>query len=180
MSNLIGNKKDFAIEYDFDDKYKETSMSMYINGKNITAFKKKGLFFSSSGVSDDLVEWLKAFLDNNFVDDPFPIESEGRYASIKDLNAWNFDSKDKSEEDKYYNAIENWVSKHNWLSQRAGYIITNCYFEVKGSKIEVSWDNRVVDENVTFQYILGGDSVGKDIFYEVVESFIDTYTQHWN
>ena len=42
---------------------------------------------------DDITLWLRSFIDH-LNEDPYPVEADGEYAAIKDINAREFDSDD--------------------------------------------------------------------------------------
>ena len=71
--NIIGNKESFAISYEFFDETRETELSMFIDGQNILEFERNGQNLTTRWNLDDLVEWLRRFIDN-MAEDPFPFE----------------------------------------------------------------------------------------------------------
>ena len=67
----IGQKDNFALEYCFYDENRETELAMYINGKNILEFEKNGKILTTKWNLDELVFWLRDFLNRNS-EEPFP------------------------------------------------------------------------------------------------------------
>lgn len=53
------------------------------------------------------------------------------------------------------------------------------FFQLVGNNVEVSWDNRDVEEDVVFQYETGGARILRKQFVEVIEAFLKAYAEHW-
>lgn len=178
MCNIIGDKNIFAIEYTFFKNTHDTELSMYINGANILAFKKNNSLLTTRWNLDDLAEWLRDFL-NNLCEDPFPFKADGEYASIKDINARDFDTDDEDAFDAYYDKLSEWDFRHRWHPASNGAILADLYFQKLGNKIEISWNNTDFEENVDFLAKTGGALIEEDIFIKVIDSFLKEYANFW-
>ncbi|MGI6203721.1 MAG: hypothetical protein ACOYJH_00345 [Anaerovoracaceae bacterium] len=174
----IGDKKKFAIEYSYFDESHETEIAMYINGTNILEYKRNGMVLTTRWDLDDIVEWLRHFIDN-MKDDPYPVEAEGKYAAQKDISARDFDSDDDAEFDAYYDKLYNWNLRHRWHTEANGAILADVYFEQKGSQVEISWNNEDEEGYADYTCMLGGASIDKSMFCRVVTAFIIDYAEHW-
>ena len=175
---LIGNKDYFGIAFAFLDDEKDTEIEMYVNGSNILEFKKQGVIRTTRWNLDELTMWLRDFIDN-LKEDPYPVEVKGRYAAEKDDNARDFESEDEDEMDKYYNNLQEWYFRHNWHHASSGAILASVYFQLIGDNIEISWDNRGLDDGFDFTYLRGGDVIEKDLFVKIVNQFLNDYTDYW-
>ena len=172
------NNVNFTITYNFIDGTHETELSMNINGNNILAFERDGVILTTRWNLDELAEWLRHFIDH-MVDDPYPINVDGEYAAMKDINARNFDSDDEDEFDAYYDRLDEWNTRHRWHPASSGAILADVYFQLVGNEIEISWNNEDSEDGVCFINLLGGTRVNKDVFYSTVDSFLREYAQHW-
>lgn len=175
---IIGNKDYFGIAYAFLDDKKDTEIEMYVNGSNILEFKNQGAIRTTRWNLDELASWLRDFIDN-LKEDPYPVVVKGRYAAEKDDNARDFDTDDFDEWDKYYEKLWNWCYIHRWHHASSGAILADVFFQLIGNKIEISWDNRNVDDGVEFSYLQGGAYIDKDEFVRVVNQFLNDYADHW-
>ena len=175
---IIGNKDYFGISFAFLDDEKDTEIEMYVNGSNILEFKKQGAIRTTRWNLDELTMWLRDFIDN-LKEDPYPVEVKGRYAAEKDDNARDFESDDEDEMDKYYNNLQEWYFRHNWHHASSGAILASVYFQLVGNNIEISWDNRGLDDGFDFTYLRGGDVIKKDLFIKIVNQFLNDYADHW-
>ena len=175
---LIGNKDYFGISYAFLDDEKDTEIEMYVKGSNILEFKNQGAIRTTRWNLEELAMWLRNFIDN-LREDPYPVEVEGRYAAEKDDNARDFETEDEDEMDKYYDNLQEWYFRHNWHTSSSGAILADVYFQLVGDKVEISWDNRNLDEGVEFSYIQGGADIDKEVFVKVVNQFLNDYADHW-
>ena len=176
--NIIGNKESFAISYEFFDETRETELSMFIDGQNILEFERNGQNLTTRWNLDDLVEWLRRFIDN-MAEDPFPFEVEGEYGAYKDSAAREFDTDDDEEFDAYYDKLELWDLRHRWHTESEGAILADLYFQLVGEYVEISWNNEDSEDGVKFKSELGGTKIPKDKFYSIVDSFIKEYAVHW-
>ena len=175
---LIGDKSIFAIEFAFLEAAHETEIAMFVDGENILAFDRGGQSFTTRWNLDELVEWLRKFIDE-MAEDPYPVECEGRYAAQKDDIARDFETEDDDAFDAYYEKLYDWDLRHRWHSASSGAILADVYFQLVGENIEISWNNAGVEEGVCFRSIYGGLSVGKEVFYSVVHAFLSAYSLHW-
>ena len=176
--NLIGNKKDYAIEYSFDDKSRETEFAMYLNNRNILEFTRNGKVYTTKWILDELALWLREFLDAKS-QEVFPYDVVGEYAAMKDINAREFDSDDDDEFDAYYDRLDEWNQKHRWHTESAGAILADVYFQFVEDKVEISWNNEDAEEGVDFTEKLGGSDVDAEVFINVVNEFLQEYANHW-
>ena len=173
-----GNRNEFSIEYVFFDEDRMTEISMYINAKNILSFTRNDKRMTTRWNLDELVEWLREFLDN-MQETPYPVQVEGNCAAVKDINAREFDTDDDDEFENYYTLINDWVWSHTWHHASAGAILADVYFQLVGNQVEISWNNTNPEEGVQFDEILGCSFVPKDTFINVINRFLKDYAQHW-
>lgn len=179
MSNIIGNKLTFAIEYSFFDNSKLTEIGIYHKCKNILAYEKNGIELSTRWNLDELVLWLNDFV-KNLSEDKYPVATaKGQFAAQKDDDARIFDSDDDDEFEAYYNKLYQWSLKHRWRTVSTGEIIADVYFQLVGNQVEISWNNRGLEPDVRYQSVEGGFFVEKDTFVSVVNEFIALYQKHW-
>lgn len=177
-TKTIGDPSQFAIKYAFFDDSRETELSMIIKDNNILSFERNCYQLTTRWNLDDLALWLRTFVDN-MADDPYPVEIEGEFTAIKDINAREFDSDDDDEFDAYYDKLDEWNKRHRWHTESAGAILADLYFQLVGEYVEVSWNNEDSEEDVIFDNILGGERVPKNIFISVVDAFLKEYALHW-
>ena len=178
MEQVADSVSTYTIAYQFFDRFRTTEISMFLDGKNILAFKQDGKLLTTRWNLDELALWLRAFLDN-MKEDPYPVDCEGEFAAQKDDTARHFDSDDDDEFDAYYDRIDEWSVRHRWHIASSGAILADVFFQLVGDNVEVSWDNRSVEEGVTFQYESGGVRVPKKEFIEVTDAFLKAYAEHW-
>ena len=168
----------FKIKYIFIDESHETELSMLVNDDNILSFEKGEKQMTTRWNLDELAFWFRGFLDN-MKEDPYPVETEGEYASIKDINAREFDTDNDDEFDAYYDKLDDWNLRHRWHTASGGGILADLYFQLVGENVEISWNNQEPEEGVKFRYELGGVSVPKAQFIHEVDSFLKAYAEHW-
>ena len=178
QKQLIGNKQTFALEYAFFDGSHETELSIYVNGINILAFERTGIILTTRWNIDELAMWLRDFIDK-MSDDPYPVDCEGQYAAQKDYVARDFDSDDDEIFEAYYQKLYTWNLRHRWHSASSGAILADVFFQQVGDYVEVSWDNRNSEDGIVFLNEIGGASIPKEKFYEIVDSFLKAYACHW-
>ena len=176
--SIIGNPKQYAIGFAFDDVTRETELSMFIDDVNILEFQKEETKLTTKWNIDELVMWLRSFIDN-MCEDPYPVDASGQYAAEKDIIARDFDSDDIDEFDAYYDVFDDWIDRHRWHPAASGAILADLYFQQVDEKVEISWNNQDCEEDVSFTNVLGGCSVNKDVFISVVEGFLKEYAMHW-
>lgn len=177
-TQIIGDKSNFAIEYSFFDESKETQLAMYVNRANILAFVKNDNLLTTRWNLDELALWLRSFIDN-LQEDPFPFDCTGEYAAQKDDSARDFDSEDDDIFDAYYEKLNEWNLRHRWHPASSGAILADVYFQLVGNYIEISWNNQDCETDVTFQNVLGGASIDKEVFVSVIDGFLKDYAMHW-
>lgn len=78
---------------------------MLVNGENVLSFTRDNQQLTTRWNFDELAFWLRDFLDHA-KEDLYPVEAEGEYAAIKDINARDFDTDDDEEFDAYYDKKE--------------------------------------------------------------------------
>ncbi len=178
MQYMIGDKNTFAIGYKFCNNSHDTELAMYVDGKNILAFERDGIYMTTQWNLDELALWLRGFLDN-LTEDPYPVACEGEFAAQKDKKAREFDSDDDNIFDEYYDKLYEWDLRHRWHSASNGAILADVFFQLVGANVEVSWDNRCFGGNVVFQSEVGGFGVPKNQFVSIVDSFLKAYAEHW-
>lgn len=177
-TKTIGDTSQFAIEYAFFDNSRETELSFVIEDNNILSFEKNGNQLTTRWNLDDLVLWLRNFVDH-MKDDPYPVDVEGEFAAIKDINSREFDSDDDDEFDAYYDKLDEWNQRHRWHTESAGAILADLYFQLVGDYVEISWNNEDAEKGVVFQNIIGGKRIPKEVFISVVDAFLKEYAMHW-
>ena len=177
MTKTIGDKN-FSLKYSFFDDTRETELSIIIDGKNILAYQRNGNSFTTRWNLDELAFWLRDFLDN-MKEDPYPVDTIGEFAAMKDVSAREFDSDNEKEFDEYYDRLDEWNLHHRWHPTSSGSILADVYFQLVGEYVEISWNNEDADDDVTFNNIIGGKKVKKDLFYKVINEFLQDYAMHW-
>ncbi len=176
---VAGDPTVFAIGYAFVDRSKTTEISMFINGDNILGFTKQGNQYTTRwAYLDGIVGWLNEFALTMHAD-PYPVSAEGDFAAQKDCNARTFFSEDFDEMDAYYTLLNDWTYEHTWLSERAGAILANVFFEYKDGIVELSWNNLEDHDGASFDCKFGSARVDAKVFKSVVRTFVDAYEKHW-
>lgn len=179
MNNRInGDKNIFAIEYSFCDDSHDTEIAMYVGGINVLAFERDGEVFTTRWNIDELALWLRKFIDE-MVEDPYPVECDGTFAAQKDDIAREYDSNNDEIFEAYYQQLYEWNLRHRWHTASSGAILADVYFQMIGDTVEVSWDNRNLEDNVTFKSLSGGAKIPKDYFILVMDKFLKEYALHW-
>jgi len=179
MSEIIGNKDIFAIEYSFFDDSKSTEISLFHNCKNIMSYEKNNKTYTTRWNLDEIVIWLKKLVDG-LSEDAYPISNiEGTFAAQKDDNARDFDADDDNEFEEYYNQLYQWNLKHRWHTVNTGEIIADIYFQLVGDNVEISWNNKGLESDVIYLSTEGGFYVERNLFTNVVSRFIEAYQSHW-
>ena len=176
--SIIGDKAVFAIEYEFVDDTRDTEISMFVNGINILEFEREGIKLTTRWNLDEIALWLRNFIDN-LKEDPYPVKCEGEFAAQKDDIARNFDTDDDEAFEEYYDKLEEWNEKHRWHTASSGAVLADVYFQVVEENVEISWDNRDLDDDVYFNTVTGGARVAVQVFYSVIDSFLKEYAIHW-
>ena len=174
---IIGNKSSFAIEYAFFENH-TTEIALFINSRNILAYTKNEQNLTTRWNLDEIVKWLRSFIDN-IQPDPYPVECEGEYAAMKDIYARDFDSDDDDILDSYYDSLYEWNLRHRWHHVSEGAILSDVYFEFVGDDVEISWNNQDAEDDVVFTEVLGCERIPKKEFVSVMEAFIIDYTNYW-
>ncbi len=173
----IEKDSSFLIEYEFFDETRETEIEFIIDGENILSFSRDNKVVTTRWNLDELVMWLRNFIDD-LQQDPYPVDVDGEYAAIKDINAREFDFDDE-EFDSYYDKLDEWNNRHRWHPHSQGAILADLYFQLVDDYVEISWNNQDVEEGVNFNCILGGARVSRVLFCEEVNSFLRDYVIHW-
>lgn len=115
--NLIGNKEEFGIEYNFIDETHETELSIFVKGRDLLLWKNGAEEWRKAKDNfDKIVNWLKVFITKNFVEDPYPIDADGEFASLKNINGHNLDPKYDKDYKDVYKIIKEWRKRHFWLT----------------------------------------------------------------
>lgn len=127
---------------------------------------------------DELAFWLRDFLDHA-KEDPYPVEVDGEYVAIKDINARDFDTDDDEEFDAYYDKLDEWNERHRWHTASSGAILADLYFQLVDGYIEISWNNQEPEEGVKFSHELGGVRIVAERFVEEVDLFLNAYANQW-
>ncbi len=175
---ILGNKEKFAIEYYFHNEEHSTELSLYVENKNILAFTMYGKETTTCWNLDELVQWLRDFIDN-MKEDPYPVEICEQYGAIKDDIAREKDFEDEDEFDKYYDMLDEWCFRHRWHPASAGGILADVYFQQVGEFVEISWNNKYMEDYVDYKYVIGGVCIPKEEFVSVVVGFINDYADNW-
>lgn len=172
------DSQNFKLNYTFFNDAHETEIAIMVNGKNILSFTRDNHHMTTRWNLDELVFWLREFL-NHAKEDPYPIDVEGEYAAIKDINARDFDTDDEEEFDAYYDKLDEWNERHRWHPASSGAILADLYFQFVGDYVEVSWNNKEAEEGVHFDYELGGVRIPKERFIEEMNAFLKAYAEQW-
>lgn len=175
---LIGDICKFAIEYTFIPDTHETELAIYVDGSNILAWVRDGESFTTRWNIDELVLWLRNFI-NDMRDDPFPVDCEGQYAARKDDAARDFDCEDEDAFEAYYEKLYEWNLRHRWHTASAGAVLADVFFQLVGDYVEISWDNRSVEADVSFLNLSGGTKIPKQDFIATVNQFLMEYAVFW-
>ena len=83
---IICDGQTFTLAYKFLNDNHETEIAMLVKGENILSFTIDNHQMTTRWNLDELAFWLRDFL-NHVEEDPYPVEVEGEYAAIKDINA---------------------------------------------------------------------------------------------
>lgn len=186
---IIGDEQQFAIGYSFFPRESNTSenwpmnrcteIRLFLSGADIMGFSRHGEHVQPAWDFDDLVAWLDDFARDAH-EEPFPIPNvPGSCLTELDDNARDFDTDDQDEFDRYYDKLNDWVWNHSWFHERAGAIIPYVLFRILGGNVEISWDNRDAEEDVTFDSLTGHAFVPLATFRDVVSRFVAAYLKHW-
>lgn len=175
---IICDNPTFAFTYSFFNDNHETEIAMLINEENILAFTRNNQQMTTRWNLDDLAFWLRDFLDS-MKEDPYPVDVNGEYAAIKDINARNFDTDDDDEFDAYYDKLDEWNERHRWHPASSGAILADLYFQLVGGYIEISWNNQEAEDGVSFTHKLGGVKIPKERFAEEMDKFLKAYADQW-
>ena len=175
--NICGTQQ-FKISYEFIRDTQETEIAMLVDDDNILEFEHDGRLLTTRWNLDDIAIWLRTFIDN-MKEDPYPVNAEGEYAAIKDVNAREFDSDDDEEFDAYYDKLDEWNLRHRWHTASNGAILADLYFQLVGENIEISWNNQDSEDDVAFKHELGGVRIPREEFTSVVDSFLKSYADYW-
>lgn len=173
-----GEGQTFTLSYTFFTETHETEIAMIVNGENILSFTRDGQQLTTRWNLDELAFWLRDFLDHA-KEDPYPVEVDGEYAAIKDINARDFDTDDDEEFDAYYDKLDEWNERHRWHPASGGAILADLYFQLVDGYIEISWNNQEPEEGVKFSHELGGVRIVAERFVEEVDSFLNAYANQW-
>ena len=178
----FGSPDVFAIECTMYRDSHETEISMYIEGRNILEFELDGRKHTACWNFDELVLWLRHFLEH-MGEDPYPVNCCSRYAAARDTEARDFDSDDEAVFDAWYDRLDEWNLRHRWHPASDGAILSDLYFELRGDQVEISWNNADadldLDPGLMFSEITGGTSVDRILFEETVGDFLNFYSAYW-
>ena len=174
---IICDDQTFTLTYEFFIDDHETEFAMLVNGENILSFTRDNQQMTTRWNIDELVLWLRDFLDH-VEEDPYPVEADGEYAAIKDINAREFDT-DDDKIDAYYDKLDEWNKRHRWHPASGGAVLADLYFQLVDDYIEISWNNQEPEEGVRFSHELGGIRIPKERFVEEVDKFLKAYADQW-
>ncbi len=174
----INEVQSFSLIYSFFNDTHETEIKMMVNGENILAFRREDQILTTRCNLDELALWLRDFLDH-LGEYPYPVDVNGEYAAIKDINARDFDTEDDDEFDAYYDKLDDWNIRHRWHPASGGSILADLYFQLVEDNIEISLNNQEPEEGVKFRYKLGGVKVEKEQFIEEFNLFLKAYANQW-
>ncbi len=176
---MTGDPNVFAIRWIFLTDSQDTELYLYLNGENILAFERSGRELTTRWNLDELTAWLRAFLDH-MQEDPYPVEAAGEYAAQKDDTARDFETDDEDEMEAYYGQLYEWNLRHRWHTASSGAILADVFFQLAGNQVEISWDNRDMDEGVHSTSVTGVARVPRNVFTAIVDSFLRSYDQYWS
>ena len=175
---IMNDESSFFVVYEFYDKTHETEIKMMVDGDNILSFERDGKQLTTRWNLDELAFWLRDFIDR-MQEDPYPVETDGEYAAIKDISAREFDTDNDEEFDAYYDKLDEWNLRHRWHTASGGAVLADLYFQAIGNSVEISWNNEDAEDGVIFKYKLGGVRVPRKRFVEEVNSFLKAYAEQW-
>ena len=125
----------FQITFKFMVENRETELAMLIDGENILAFERCGHLLTTRWNLDELVMWLRDFLDN-MADEPYPVDAEEEFAAQKDISACKFDTDDNEAFDAYYDKLDEWNTLHRWHPASGGAVLSDLYFQQSRENVE--------------------------------------------
>lgn len=184
---LFGDKKDFALEYNFYNKFASINSSLdiivefdlYVQNKSVCEFIREGTgVYKFIWDIRDLVEWLEENLGCILTEEGFPLETTAKtgidFANIK----CPFDPFDEEDEFNFWqDEKDRWLFSHGWFSTRGGGFLADVYFRKVNEKIEISWDSlKNFDEyEIEFSNPKGLYYVNAKVFENVVTEFINKF-----
>ena len=191
VHKVIGNESEFAIAYAFLPRepnisenypmHQCTEMAMFLKGTNIMGFIRGETSYTVRWQLDEAVEWLDEFARNSR-DEAFPFpDVSGSCLAELDYNARFFDTEDEAEFDRYYDVLDDYVWPRSWHHTCDEAVFPAVYFRVLGQNVEVSWDNKDMEEGKDFSFIsqTGHALVPLATFRDVVSRFVAAYLKHW-
>jgi len=171
---IFGNKKEFAIEYELDN-FSKAEFKLYLDSKSICAFKRNNIIYEFKWDIRELVDWLELNLNYVLSEEGFPLPVEGNTAVELYQNSGEFDSEDDDTFDSWYEKRQDWSFRHSWYSSRAGGYLADVYFRKVGDKIEISWDNCNLYDNIEFLNPVGLCYIELKQFKGIIENFIKAF-----
>ncbi len=178
---IIGNKNDFAIEYELFPIEKESeklwdqlqgTMAVYVKNKNICRYSLNGEEFDFNGVLFHVIDWLCENLSNVLGYDPYPMPVDGENLLELINSANEFETDDEIEEYLWYSSERNWIFRHSWRAVSES-VISSTFFRRNRDAIEISWDNRFWKEkNIVFLFLTGSELVELETFRIIMLEFL--------
>lgn len=187
MLKVFGEKKTFAIQYEFlDNPFNESnligetwgSFQIFINGKDICQYKRKDMVVNYQWNLMYIVEWFSENLEHILSTEPFPFPVEGKHSIELLENCLEFDLDHEDEFNEWFDKKQNWEFKHSWFSNRAGSFLSDVFFRRVGDEIEIAWNNEstYISEGVSFINSIGVEYVPSSIFEVSVKKFIEDFS----
>lgn len=188
---VIGNEDAFAIGYAFLPRepnasenwplHQCTEMTFCVEGVNLLGFMRGGELNTLRWQLDEAVEFLDEFARNSR-EEPFPYpDVPGNTLAELDYNAHDFESDDIEASLNYYEKLDEYVWSRSWHHTCGEAVFPAIYFRVIGQNVEVSWDNKDLEEGEGLSFIsqTGHALVPLATFRDVVSRFVAAYLKHW-
>lgn len=174
VMKLFGNVSNFAMAYkiySINDIYLE----VYVDNRPICKFIRNNKLYDFIWDIREIIGWIDENFYNILSEEEFPLPVIGETGVCLYENSGEFDSLDDNEFDSWYEIRYDWVCRHSWFSSRKGGYLADIYFRKVGNKIELSWDNRNLFDNVRFINPIGLKYVEKKYFENIIERLIISF-----
>lgn len=174
----------FSLKYDFrKNPFNEKGLigetwggvEFWVKGKELCGFYKDNLERSYEWNLIYIVEWLAENLSVILVEEEFPLPVQGGTTLELLNNSLNFDSEDDDEFDEWFSKKQDWEFKHSWFSSRGGAYLPDAFFRRIGDKMEISWNNDDLYEDISFVHMRGVELIPICFFESVVKAFIHDF-----
>lgn len=180
----FGDRETFAIAYELkDNPFSEFGRNdptwgvfqMWVDNKSVCTFSIDGKLREYEWDLNYIVEWLQQNKHNVFNETQFPLPVEGKTSIEFYKKSGEFDSDVDKEFDLWFEKRQDWYFRHSWYSNNGGSILADVFFRKVGDKIEISWDNSELYDEIKFINPKGVYYVSFDFFQEVINNFVDDF-----